>query len=78
MDLFLTRCWNFFITIFYPNFCNFDLRDPIYQFSSLGQPENARKLQPPPLSAVFKRIPVLKEKCNIVNCETNGGDNRIL
>jgi hypothetical protein len=26
------------LSLEYPNFCNFDLRDPIYQFSSLVQP----------------------------------------
>jgi hypothetical protein len=35
----------------------------------LVQPENARKLKPQSLSAVFKRFPVLKEKCNIIEAE---------
>jgi hypothetical protein len=35
----------------------------------LVQPENARKLQLPSLSAFFKRFPVQKEKCNIVEAE---------
>jgi hypothetical protein len=42
----------------------FYLKDEFYEFSSLVQPKNARKLNPASLAEVFKRFPQLKESCD--------------
>ena len=63
MSLFYNSCRNFYLAG-YKALTRFDLKDTLYEISSLLQPENARKLNPPSLARVFKRFPQLEKSCD--------------